>query len=245
MFKKILLLFLLNSLNCYPVTAGDLFLLAPGYVTRSTIDGGISNPNKNSSGVLTVNVASGEQNTQANAGSFALNLQEGPAQTNTVVQQTIAAPHLTEPDVAEAQIIGNSFNNAVGWIAINQASGQANAQINSFAFSEGHDASIQTALKQTLTDVFGTLAGTPNDSRKAETELGIDGELLADNALQETLSGEQSPFGGEPTRAHRAISVEDMAFQGARGLVQINQSAGSGNSSINNFALRVTVDANN
>ena len=269
-------LFLLASTGLSGIVsaAGD-FLLPPGYITRSTIDGNVAEPDKKSnSGVVTVNVASGEQNTQANSGSFALNLEDGAAKTNTVIQQAINSSQLTPPNVAEAQIIGNSFNNTVGWVAINQASGQANAQINAFAFGEGNHATmVATGLTQTVTGHFETPANTPNyfgnpddyfgnpddyfgnpddyfvnqdgavGTEKVSTELGINGELLADNALQETLSGEQSPVNGGPSLVQRAISVEDTAFKGARGLVQLNQSAGSGNSSINNFALRVTVDA--
>lgn len=240
--SKLVFIPLISGLPGNVLAAGEL-LLPPGYISRSTIDNSISESEQRNTGVMTVNVASGEQNTQANNGTFATNQQNGAAKANTEIQQTIEAGQFTPPNVAEAQITGNSFNNTEGWVAINQASGQANAQINAFAFSEGSKAAIDTGLTQTVTGDFKTEALTSIGFGKTDKELGISGELLADNALQETLSGEQSSLVGGPVRAQRAISVEDSAFKGARGLVQLNQTAGSGNSSVNNFALRVTVDA--
>lgn len=265
-------LFLLASTGFSGVAlAANELLLPPGYITSSTIGGNLTETTDSSNtGVVVINVASGEQNTQANNGSFALNLEGGPAASDVIVQQTVNSDLFISPEIAEAQIIGTSFNNTVGWIAINQASGQANAQINAFNFSEGSQATVQTALTQTITgnlrpqasresafgnpadyfgnpdDYFGNpddYFDPPNGSDIIDTELGIDGELLANKALQATLSGEQSPLGDGSTRVQHALSVEDTAFKGARGLVQLNQAAGSGNSSVNNFALRVTVDA--
>ncbi len=234
---------LVNSLFCNSVTAGEL-LLPPGFITQSTISGKVTDPSKTiNEGVVTVNIASGEQNTQVNQGSFALNLLGGAAKVNLDIQQSVENNQLILPNQAKAEIIGNSFNNSVGWIAVNQASGLANAQVNAFGFSEGSQVMAGTSIKQTITGDFKPLAVLPVTNGTADTELGINGEFLADNALRETLSGEQPLIDGGLLRAQRAISVEDTAFRGARGLVQLNQSAGSGNSSINNFALRVLVDA--
>lgn len=233
---------LIAGLSCNAAIAAEV-LLPPGFITHSTIDGSVTGSDKNNNGVLTVNIASGEQNNQINKGTFALNLQDSTAKTDINIQQRIENNQLIVPNEAKAQIINNSFNNSAGWIAVNQSSGLANAQINTFSFSEGSLAKSNTVTTQSITGTFKPLAVLPIINSTADTELGINGEFLADNALQETLSGEQPPIDGSVLRAQRAISVEDTAFSGARGLVQLNQSAGSGNRSINNFALRVVVDA--
>ncbi len=236
-------LILLLNLNCDFVTAAEL-LLPPGFITHSTIDGDVIGSEKDNNGVLTVNIASGEQNNQSNKGAFALNLQNGIAKTDINIQQAIENNQLTAPSQAKAQIINNSFINSAGWIAVNQASGLANAQANVFNFNEGRQIVTNTTITQTITGNFKPLAVLPLiTGNTVDTELGINGAFLADNALQETLSGAQPPIDGGVLRAKRAISVEDTAFSGVRGLVQLNQSAGSGNRSINNFALRVIVDA--
>ncbi len=235
---------LVNSLFCNSVTAGEL-PLPPGFIAQSTIDGKVTDPGRTiNEGVVTVNIAAGEQNVQANQGSFALNLLAGgDAKTSIDIKQIVENDQLTQPNQAKSEIIGNSFSDSVGWIAINQASGRANAQSNSFNFSQGSQVMTETRVKQTITGDFKSLAVLPVINGTADTELGINGEFLADNALKETLTGEQPLIDGGLLRAQRAISVEDTAFRNTLGVVQLNQSAGSGNRSINNFALRVIVDA--
>jgi hypothetical protein len=40
------------------------------------------------------------------------------------------------------------------------------------------------------------------------------------------------------------VAIDNTAFDGARGLIQVNQSAGSGNATANSFALRVETGVN-
>lgn len=239
----VLHIMLVNSFFCHSVSAGEL-LLPPGFITQSTIGSKVTDPsNSINEGVVTVNVASGEQNVQANLGSFALNLLGGETKLNLDSQQTVENNQSILANQAKAEITGNSFSNSVGWVAVNQASGLANTQVNAFSFSEGRQVKTDHKVKQTITGNFKPLAVLPVTNSTADTELGINGEFLADNALQETLSGEQPLIDSRLLRAQRAISVEDTAFRNTLGVVQLNQSAGSGNRSINNFALRVLVDA--
>lgn len=244
---NLLFILVISGLPENVLAASDLLLPPEGYTASSTINGSSAEPNKKNngnSGVVIVNIASGDQNAQANKGAFALNQNGGSAEVKIKIQQTIDNSQLTLLNSsAKAQIAGNSFNNTEGWVAINQASGQANAQINTFAYSQDSRATIEAGLKQTITGDLKTEVSTPIGFSKTDNELGINGKLLADNALQETLSGEQTPVVGGSSRTQHAISVDDTAFKDAQGLVQLNQTAGSGNSSINNFALRVTVDA--
>jgi hypothetical protein len=39
--------------------------------------------------------------------------------------------------------------------------------------------------------------------------------------------------------------VADTAFRGARGIIQVNQSAGSGNATANSFAMRIMAGTGN
>jgi hypothetical protein len=74
--------------------------------------------------------------------------------------------------------------------------------------------------------------------------LSIEGKVIAESVLAETLPGAVPPASaGISSKGVRAVSIDDTAFEGARGIVQVNQSAGSGNTTANNFALSITVDA--
>src|SRR5690242_493869 len=65
--------------------------------------------------------------------------------------------------------------------------------------------------------------------------IGADADALAESVLSSTASGIAPASVSRGTIREAAIS--DSAFRGARGLVQVNQSAGSGNRTANHFAL--------
>jgi hypothetical protein len=67
-------------------------------------------------------------------------------------------------------------------------------------------------------------------------------EVLAESVLSSETSN-VVPIGAGAGRGNQAVSINDSAFDGAHGLVQVNQSAGSGNSTANNFALQVQLGA--
>jgi hypothetical protein len=63
---------------------------------------------------------------------------------------------------------------------------------------------------------------------------------MADSVLAATISNAGPALTGGSGKAHQQeVSISDTAFSGARGLVQVNQSAGSGNATANNFVLSV------
>ncbi len=70
--------------------------------------------------------------------------------------------------------------------------------------------------------------------------LGVEGEVIADSVLAQT-----APQAGTPTEVEtspdsfRKASIAEGAFRNVSGVVQINQSAGSGNATANNFVLRM------
>jgi len=67
-------------------------------------------------------------------------------------------------------------------------------------------------------------------------------EVVAESVLSATTSN-AVPIDAENSKRHQTVSIDDTAFHGAHGLVQVNQSAGSGNSTANNFALQVQLGA--
>ena len=66
--------------------------------------------------------------------------------------------------------------------------------------------------------------------------LGLDDSALAQQSVR------PANFSGatEPQSGARMVSVDDSAFGNSRGVVQLNQSAGVGNRSINSLGIRIT-----
>lgn len=65
---------------------------------------------------------------------------------------------------------------------------------------------------------------------------GLDDSALAQQSVRpSSISGAT-----EPLSAERIVSVDDSAFSNSRGVVQLNQSAGVGNRSINSLGIRIT-----
>lgn len=65
---------------------------------------------------------------------------------------------------------------------------------------------------------------------------GLDDSALAQQSVRpSSISG-----AAEPLSAERIVSVDDSAFSNSRGVVQLNQSAGVGNRSINSLGIRIT-----
>jgi hypothetical protein len=62
-----------------------------------------------------------------------------------------------------------------------------------------------------------------------------DSVLAQQSVMPSVISGAVGPQSGE-----RIASVDDRAFSSSRGVVQLNQSAGIGNRSINNLGIRVS-----
>ena len=195
----------------------------------------------------------------------------GPAFAQ-VLQPEVPMPIVIAPGISNSVIGGNALSNIRGRFAVNMAAGDSNAQTNAAALAIGlGDSTVgafagvtqrvdarQVAVPGIATAIiadhaFANAAGMVSinqtsgagnaQANTAAFGLGFEVGVVAESSLAATASG-VAPTGspGGSVRL-RGVSISDTAFEGARGLFQVNQSAGSGNSTANNFALRVETGA--
>lgn len=198
-------------------------------------------------------------------------LAAGPACAQGL-QPEVPMPIVIAPGVANSMIGGNALSNIRGRFAVNMAAGDSNAQTNAAAIAIGLSESTVGAFAGTIQQVdarqvavpgtataiiadraFSNAAGMVSinqtsgagnaQANTAAFGVGFEVGVVAESSLAATASG-VAPTGspGGSVRL-RGVSISDTAFEGARGLFQVNQSAGSGNSTANNFALRVETGA--
>jgi len=75
--------------------------------------------------------------------------------------------------------------------------------------------------------------------------LGIEGDAIADNELDQSVSNPELSSGGlDAPDATHSLSMEAGAIQNGQGVIQVNQAAGSWNATANSFALRISGAAN-
>lgn len=69
--------------------------------------------------------------------------------------------------------------------------------------------------------------------------IGVEGQVTADSVLEQTLP--DMPAGSAPdiSRGNRTVRINDTAFKGSSGVIQVNQAAGSGNATTNSFGLTI------
>ncbi|UGB37727.1 hypothetical protein [Frateuria soli] len=175
-----------------------------GYLTSSHLDGHVL---QGAEGSITVNLAAGDLNSQANLRAFAT----GPdAQAWIDARQRTAGNQANAPLDAQATIAGQVLAGAHGLVSINQVSGSANTQLNAVAA-----ALASQGIRETT-----------------------DGSLSAAvSASAEMQPGTEPDAPGEGTRS---VSVAAGAMQGFRGVLQLNQTAGSGNATGNILSLSVS-----
>jgi len=211
MFNKgkcnLLISLILATLPVEAVFAEGLEEFPSEYLTHSLIDGNALN---GSQGNIAVNLVAGDANAQLNATALSINFGQGISAAKVSGLQLTDKNGATSPDTAIARIGEQAFNNVSGLVTINQASGQGNTQANGIAISMG----------------FGE-------------------EIVSASSLEAIVTGQGSVSSPETVDAGvRETSVDATAFEGARGIVQINQLAGSGNATANNFALRISRGGN-
>ena len=176
-------------------------VMVPVAINHSTVE---RNALQDTRGVISINMAAGDMNLQFNGQVIALSHEvrgRGLADLRSV--QNIQADRGLAGDVSVISVRENAFANASGLIAMNQASGIANAQANGISISIGVNAQA------------------------------------ADVDLAQTVSMTGAPISAGGIRGARSIRVDDSAFRNARGVVQVNQSAGVGNATANSFSLRL------
>lgn len=184
----------------------------------------------------------------------------------------IEAPMVIAPGISNSVINGAALSGIRGRFAVNIAAGDSNAQTNAAAIAIGlsdttagayagvaqrADArqvampGVATAsiADRAFTNAVGMVSinqtsGAGNaQANTVAFGMGFDVGVVAESVLSATASGVAPAGSRGGVASSRSVSIADTAFEGSRGLVQVNQSAGSGNSTANNFALRVETGA--
>ncbi len=184
----------------------------------------------------------------------------------------ISAPAFAETLLENSSLINGNVLQGQGRIGVNMAAGDQNTQINAaaLAVSYGQGAHATLDLQQ---NVRLTEAEWAHDSTSTITEnafsnatgvisvnqvsglgnaqvnavaigLGIEGEAITEIGLASATTGYNAELAPTDT-GHREARIDDKAFDGSSGLVQVNQLAGSGNATANSFQLNISLGLDN
>lgn len=174
---------------------------------------------------------------------------------------------------ANTLITSHALGNVRGAISINIAAGNSNAQLNARALAiaphgksttrinalqfvqENSVGGILNATARIKDHAFSNAIGLISINQTSGTgniqennmaiNFGISGVTLNENALAKASATPDSFDESVITpQGDRAVSISDTAFKQARGVVQVNQVAGTGNISANRFALQFSTSAN-
>ncbi|WP_244106182.1 hypothetical protein [Paraburkholderia phenazinium] len=171
----------------------------------------------------------------------------------------------TPPAQVDVQaLIGSGVaNGAVGVVAINEAAGLDNAQANQGVITNGQvpldligtsqsastNAKTSAARSDIDSNAFSNTsglievnqsAGVGNLQRNSAVvgSAPVEGEIVADGVLSATTAKNSGPGGSGQNHDAREVSIGPDALKNVSGIVQINQTAGTGNVSSNSFVLR-------
>lgn len=133
----------------------------------------------------------------------------GHAQVTITSNQAHRDDHADAPLHASASIAGTAFARGRGIVSINQASGSGNTELNAVAATLA-----QQGIRETT-----------------------DGSLSA--AISASARGQPSTRSHGPGNGTRSVAVEASAMKGFDGVLQLNQVAGSGNTTGNQLLLVV------
>ncbi len=172
----------------------------------------------------------------------------------------------------QAVIQDMALKGSRGVIGVNIAAGDSNVQLNAraLAFSVGQgvasasvhavqrvqmpgeapDSAVSLIQGSAFSNASGMISvnhasGVAN-AQVNDIAIGfaIGGVAVTESELSLTVTGQP---GGQSSQSqiqqHREASISGSAFEGASGVVQINQLAGSGNATSNSFGLTVSVGA--
>lgn len=154
-----------------------------------------------------------------------------------------------------------------GMVMVNQAAGVGQQQANARALAAGSHSGAQIRVDQSqdlagsdlraldasahiggasFSQGHGVLgvnqsAGIGNQQINAfRIEVGSMPESLDDSGLAQSAARASLNSGAVvPQDGQRLISIDDQAFADSRGVVQLNQSAGAGNRTVNSLGIRV------
>lgn len=164
---------------------------------------------------------------------------------------------------------GSALSHVSGVSTTNMAAGEGNLQSNSGAIAIGKVATTANALLQQARidervaaqqDRVGIqdrafrqaegwmsinqAAGQGNvQSNAFAVALGISASNLTDNTLQQVLADKQglSGTGDSSRKSSSKVEIDKTTFEGARGVIQVNQSAGTGNATRNSFRMNMAL----
>ena len=177
---------------------------------QATVDGAAA---RGAQGRIAVNQAAGAGNAQVNLGAIA----SSDGGQGVVGVQALQRPRagVRERDAA-ARIHDRAFASSQGVLSVNQVAGSGNAQANLFMVGQGPQGVVAAG------------------AHGATGITGIDDAALADVAGDAT-----TPEGAVAPSWRREAVIADDAFRGSQGVVQVNQTAGVGNSSTNAIVLQL------
>ncbi|MFT6429109.1 MAG: hypothetical protein ACJAXR_001084 [Halopseudomonas sp.] len=177
-------------------------------------------------------------------------------------------PAIVFADASARADIDASGAGYTGVIMINQAAGSGQQQSNVRAIAVGNVPTARTSVSQTrdvlpanagqidaLANIQGNAFSSGNGVLGVNQSAGVgnqhinafriemssmpegldDSGLAQSAALVSVNSGVVVPQSGD-----RQVAIDDQAFSGSKGVVQLNQSAGVGNRTVNNLGIRIT-----
>lgn len=172
-----------------------------------------------------------------------------------------------EPAMNAQAVIEDTALDGQGLVNVNVGAGDLHQQINGRAIAVGVEHVAHLRLRQELellgmdlnqdaqASILGAsfssssgvtgvnqAAGTGNQQINAfRLSLGRQQRQdLDDSVLAQQLVAPAQPSGAtDQPRGGRIVVTDDKAFAGSRGVVQLNQSAGVGNQSVNNLSMTV------
>ena len=175
--------------------------------------------------------------------------------------------------ITESSIDGDALSGASGAIGVNMVAGDDNLQANAAAIAISPNGLARTHISSHQATAIGqatapdsSIAGIRDNAFANSTGIlsinqisggsnvqangvsfayGLEVTPVTDAALAQEVTGnttDLSANGLDKSSLHIA-DIEATAFENSRGIVQINQTAGSGNATRNNFALRISAAA--
>ena len=168
--------------------------------------------------------------------------------------------------VVDQAVIGSVGQNYQGNFSVNQAAGDQQQQINGRAIAIGTEAQATGQYHQQLNtridplrnprsaiegNAFSNGSGIlgVNQSSGANNQqinavrlsISAQAQSIDDSVLsQQNVALLQGSGTTEHSPGNRQVATSDQAFTGSRGVVQLNQSAGVGNQSVNTLSVRVS-----
>src|SRR5690554_2614427 len=182
----------------------------------------------------------------------------------SLVFLVLASPFPAWADKENTVLIRNSGQNYSGNLMLNQAEGTEQQQVNSRAISAGAAAPVRVLQQRGVmtfpedlnaqvriegsafsqgSGVLGVNQGAGMGNQQINAfrmAIGAVPESLDDSSLARNAAPLSHNSGAAvPNNGERLVEIDDRAFVGSRGAVQLNQSAGVGNRTVNHLGIRI------